>query len=472
MKTWFFIFAFLLLFPMRADVPDRVWRYQLLKGSLLMDECLICGRPTFNIPMRGSFMLRLIEVNPVATRYAIEDARFTAGPDYIFTGSGTYQITGDFALKQTMTLQGDLQNAGVTKQVGFTNDSPAITRRWPMLFATLKQTNGTFGSAITLTIAAAPLQEIWFSTSTNFTRAIKINNSVSDGDLLSSAGRIVAPNSYFQQHFPGPTFQNIGLDAVDILPGADIVFSAYTKGVLNDGDFASADTGEIVHWEDLMKLAAPSLTSDPGLDALQIDPFGKYFFSIKEDAGADAVGNGDILVVDPNAQSGSVFRKNSDLLAQFHPAEIKDYGLDALFIWPNGEIWFSTANGFSDAQLGDITGGDLLSDAGYIVYRNADLTAALQPVGNPPTDFGLDALVIVSDALTSPEETTVHATLDPANDSVILSWKSNGRAFQVERAHEVLGPWEAITPIIPALTAKDSDSVSFQQRAFYRVRQW
>src|SRR3954469_5130526 len=245
-------------------------RYQLLEGSFLMDDCLICGRPSFNIPMRGSFRLREIAIGPFSTEFAIENAEFHAA-DYSFRGSGTYRVGGDFALTQSITLSGDLQMAAETRKVAFTNESAAVTRRLPMFFATLKQTNGTLASTITLTIAAAPLQEIWFSTATNFTRAIRLDNSVSDGDLLSTVGRIVKRNSDFQEHFPGPTFLNIGLDAVDILPGAEIAFSTETKGVLSDGDYAFANTGAVTQWQDFMNIIAPDLASDPGLDALQVD---------------------------------------------------------------------------------------------------------------------------------------------------------------------------------------------------------
>src|SRR5262245_37407086 len=77
----------------RAADPEPAMRYQLLEGSFLMDECLICGRPSFNIPMRGSFFLRRIVVGPLATEYAIENADFQAA-DYTFKGSGTYRLGG------------------------------------------------------------------------------------------------------------------------------------------------------------------------------------------------------------------------------------------------------------------------------------------------------------------------------------------------------------------------------------------
>lgn len=469
---WLILIACLLFNTVRAATPEPAMRYQLLEGSFLMDECLICGRPSFNIPMRGSFYLRRIAVGPLATDYAIENADFQAA-DYTFKGSGTYRLGGDFVLTQTITLSGDLQTANETRKVAFTNEGSALTRHVPMFFATLKQTNGTFVSTITLTVAAAPLQEIWFSTATNFTRAIKVDNSVSDGDLLSTAGHIVKRNSDFQAHFPGPTFLTMGLDAVDVLPGEGIVFSTETKGVLSDGDFAFERTGDITHWQDFMTIVADA-PSDPGLDGLHVESANKIYFSTKENLNgfAGPIGNGDILLIETTAPTGEIFRSNAELLDRFHPKEVKDYGLDAFYIWPNGEIWFSTATNFNDTQLGPISGGDLLSDAGYIVYRNADLTAALLPLGDPPTDFGLDAVVVVSDFTGVDGDATIMAKLDRPTGVVTLSWKGAGREFQVERASEVAGPWEPVSPVIADLSYEDPQSITASGRAFYRVRQW
>src|SRR5947199_10192205 len=108
MKTkWFLLITALCFTVARSADTDLNWRYQLLEGSFLADDCLICGRPSFNIPMRGSFMLRRIEVTPISTRYVIENASFQAGTGYAFTGSGTYETSGDFVIHQTMTLTGD-----------------------------------------------------------------------------------------------------------------------------------------------------------------------------------------------------------------------------------------------------------------------------------------------------------------------------------------------------------------------------
>jgi hypothetical protein len=469
---WLFLIACLFFSIARAATPERAMRYQLLEGSFLMDDCLICGRPSFNIPMRGSFYLRRIAVGPLATDYAIENADFHAA-DYSFTGSGSYRLGGDFVLTQTVTLSGDLQTSAETRKVAFTNEISTLSRHLPMFFVTLKQTNGTVASTITLTIAAAPLQEIWFSTATNFTRAIKLDNTVSDGDLLSTAGRIVKHNSDFQAHFPGPTFANIGLDAVDVLPSEGIVFSTETKGVLSDGDFALERTGDITHWQDFMAIIA-DVPSDPGLDGLHVESENKIYFSTKQDLNgfAGPMGNGDIVLVETTAPTGEIFRSNAELLNRFHPDEVQDYGLDAFYIWPNGEIWFSTATNFNDTQLGPISGGDLLSDAGYIVYRNADLTAALLPLGDPPTDFGLDTVVVVSDFTGVDGDAAIKATVDRTTGLLTLSWKGAGREFQVERATEVTGPWEPVSPIIADLSYEDPQSITASGRAFYRVRQW
>jgi hypothetical protein len=429
--------------------------------------------------MRGSFNLRRIEATPIATRYAIENVSFSAGTNYSFTGSGTYETSGDFVIRQTMTLTGDLTTPTGTIKAGFTNNDNVVRRRWPMLYGVVTQTNGTLTSTVTLTIAAAPIQEIWFSATTNFTRAIKDppDNMVSDGDLLSTAGRVVKHNSDLQAYFPGPTFENIGLDAVCLLAGGELAFSGYTKGLLNDGDYAYANSGQVFLWQDLLLTIAPNLTDDPGLDALQIDPDQGTYFSVKTnittDSGASVdLNHGDILLIGPGGPPGGLFKSNADLLTLFHPDTKGDFGLDAMFIWGTGEIWFSTSKGFNDATLGPISAGDLLSDAGYIVYRNADLTAALEPVGDAPTDFGLDAITVISDFAATENPMKIQGSRDKNSDAFNLTWNGQGKAFRVERAGDIAGPWEALSPIMQEFSYQDTDPLSAQSRFFYRVRQW
>src|SRR6266705_6103518 len=115
MKSLFCLLAFggLVLAPLRAGPQTNTtvldWHYQLLEGSTLLDDCLICARPTILQPMRGSFRLVLIEDIPPLARYELREISFQAGSStnahYTVLGGGTYQISGEVAVLQDMTLQ-------------------------------------------------------------------------------------------------------------------------------------------------------------------------------------------------------------------------------------------------------------------------------------------------------------------------------------------------------------------------------
>ena len=111
------------------------------------------------------------------------------------------------------------------------------------------------------------------------------------------------------------------------------------------------------------------------------------------------VGHGDEL-----SDRGAVVASNWQLLRNFNPPATfapVDYGLDALQELHWGPIaatakpmtLFSLNTGFEDANLGPISDGDLLSDAGRIVARNKDLMARFHPMP-PLQDMGLDAVFI------------------------------------------------------------------------------
>src|SRR5262245_43710327 len=88
--------------------------YTLLDASQLQDDCVICGRPTFMYPLRGTFTLTLLESTPLFTRYQLTNIAFTARTGasnaYEFTGGGLYQIGGEVALLQQMTLHLDFKD--------------------------------------------------------------------------------------------------------------------------------------------------------------------------------------------------------------------------------------------------------------------------------------------------------------------------------------------------------------------------
>ena len=80
------------LTPAPAQVARRV-AYTLLEGSYFVDDCLICGRPTIQLPMRGTFDLVLLQDTPPYTQYAVRSLDFTAGTSASLeehvTGEGT-----------------------------------------------------------------------------------------------------------------------------------------------------------------------------------------------------------------------------------------------------------------------------------------------------------------------------------------------------------------------------------------------
>ena len=177
---------------------------------------------------------------------------------------------------------------------------------------------------------------------------------------------------------------------------------------------------------------------------------------------------GDLL-----SDQGVRIKTNPELLARFQPPDTKlDYGLDALYVWPNGEIWFSTEEGFTDKHLGPITSGDLLSDDGYIVYRNLEMVGAFQPLEDL-YNFGLDALFVVTDVVSeaaSPWIAIVMMNSDTGD--LTLRWEGSGKVFQVEKAGTVNGPYVPLGEIIPGLEFIDAEARERLPQSFYRIRQW
>lgn len=458
------------------------WTYLLLTDSFLLDDCPLCDRPAIEVPLRGSFGLRLIDENPISTRYAVEDIQFSAGTrPYRVTGGGTLEIGGEVALTVRLDLQVVIDDGVTNKVCYFTNTTGTLNRLWPMIDITTGQTNGTFTQVYTLRIAAAPVRDIWFSTVSGFTATAgqSASNYVQGGDLISTSGRVVKRNAdLFTSVGAFPPAPDLGLDAVDMLPGGEMVFSlgsdifSGTLGLLQQGDLLS-NRGRIVRRnQDLLAsfITDPS-TNDVGLDAVHVRDTGEILFSIRTNVFSKSLNatlqHGDLL-----SSTGTIVRRNQDLLARFHPTDTtNDYGLDALYVWPSGEIWFSTETGFQDQVLGSVLGGDLLSDQGYIVFRNLELLNAFAPK-ETLADFGLDALYVVTDATPFAPAPLLAVARDGASASASLTWQGQGRVFQVERAETATGPFQSLSPILPDLFFSDLGSLTNRPQSYYRLRQW
>lgn len=468
----------------QAPTTNRPWAYQLLHDSGLTDDCPICGRPTILAPMSGSFSLRLLESNLLFTRYALENISFTAGGSfrtYVIRGNGTFQIGGEVALLQTMSLEVQIDDGVSNKLCYFTSASPIVNRLWPMIDITLDQTNGTFTQTYSLHLTAAPFREIWFSTKTFFSGSNGVDSIrfIEGGDLISNSGRVVKRNgelfSSVGIHVPAP---DLGLDAVDILPGGEIAFSlgssapSDTLGPIHHGDLLSTRRGIFRHNQDLLAaFVIQPPTPDVGLDAVHILDSGEILFSIQSNIFSERLGmtlhRGDLL-----SSTGAVMRSHQQMLGHFHPSKpADDYGLDALYVWPSGEIWFSTEDDFQDQEIGDVSAGDLLSDQGYIVLRQTELLDAFAPTQNPPA-FGLDALYVITDATPGASAPRLRIQAEPATRSAGLTWEGQGRVFQVERSGLVTGPFQPLSPLLPDLSYEDLGALTNRAQSYYRLRQW
>jgi hypothetical protein len=466
----------------QSPTTNQPWACLLLHDSYLLDDCPVCDRISVQEPMRGTFDLRLVEVGPFSSVYAVENIRFTAGSrPYKVTGSGTFEIGGDFAITQDMSLQLEIDDGLTNKLCYFTNSTIIPDRQWPMMDVTVAQTNGTPAQTFTLRLAAAPVREIWFSTATGFTPAVPMppSNYVEHGDLIASSGRVVKRNAdLFTSVGAFPPVPDLGLDAVDILPGGEIAFSlesgitSTTLGPLQHGDLLSTRGRILQRNQDLLApFGIQPPVPDVGLDAVHVLDTGEILFSIQTNIFSEQLSTdlnrGDLL-----SSKGTVFRSEKDLLAGFHPVTTTNaYGLDALYVWPSGEIWFSTEDDFQDQTLGPISGGDLLSDKGYIVLRNPDLLSAFAPT-NAPSEIGLDALYVVTDATPPAPASLLSIRTTNSTDSAGLTWQGQGRVFQVERADDVTGPFQPLSPLLPDLSFDDPGALTNRARSFYRLRQW
>ncbi|HXT42073.1 MAG TPA: hypothetical protein VN887_18840 [Candidatus Angelobacter sp.] len=466
----------------QAPTTNQPWAYLLVGDSYLLDDCPVCDRAVIQIPLRGTFDLRLLEANSLSSLYAVENIQFTAGDrPYRITGSGTFEIGGDFALTQDMSLQLQIDDGFTNRLCYFTNSTMLPDRHWPMIDATVNQTNGTLTQTYTLRLAAAPVREIWFST-TNFfiaTSGPAASEGVMSGDLLSTAGRIVKRNAdLFTSVGAYPPAPDLGLDAVDMLPGGEIAFSlrsditSNTLGPLQHGDLLSTK-GRIIrrNQELLAPFGIQPPAPDVGLDAVQVLDTGEILFSIQSNIFSEQLSaslhRGDLL-----SSTGAIARNNQQLLARFQPTNsASDYGLDALYVWSSGETWFSTEDGFQDKTLGPISGGDLLSDQGYIVFRNADLLNAFAPTNAPP-DLGLDALYVITDDIAPAPAPALTIQVNSTNGTAGLTWQGLGRVFQLERADDVAGPYLPFSPLLPDLDFDDAGALTNRSQSYYRLRQW
>lgn len=264
---------------------------------------------------------------------------------------------------------------------------------------------------------ASVVSEIYFSTEIPFHIAGPTPTApiirVSDGDLLSDVRCVVRTNNELTARLGfKPIVPDLGLDAIANADRRVVFFSleedqfSETLGTLiTDGDVVTSG-GRLARTN--LQLVDAFL---PGL--IPVEGFGLDGLEIRRHPSADVVGAGGVflfsteipfysyalsrLVSDGDilAEGGFIYRTNAQLLANFNPIcpadPCPDFGLDGFAVLPSGEIWFSVEEGFTDALLGPISDGDLLSTTGRIVRANLQLLNTCAPLEDL-NNFGLDGI--------------------------------------------------------------------------------
>lgn len=394
-------------------------RYRLVEGSTLLDDCLLCERVSSPIPISGIFWLVPKEPDIWFLHFSVRNLRFKSSRSavgYIGQLEGDYEIGGDFAFVHRMTLQGSINGF---QGLAFDSGTVFPLMGLPWIEIELNQCKPTDPLHVfRLHLIAVPWPQVGFSTAAGFhpaARTVYDNAYISEGDLLSVHGWILRTNYQLTRRLGiMPLVPDVGLDAVigarwPQLTSRDCkcrtfwfsmeqdIFSE-TLGPLHQGDLLS-EAGVIVRrYTDFIRPFCPQPpVPDYGLDAVAFSPSGKMLFSIEKGFFSESLG----LMINPGDllfEDGRIYRTNAELMKQFEMAEssigeYNDVGLDAVYVWPHGEIWFSTERNFVDRRFGLIGHGDLLSDAGRIIARNRELTAPFKPIEDL-ADFGLDALHI------------------------------------------------------------------------------
>ncbi|HAM72736.1 MAG TPA: hypothetical protein DCM86_13930 [Verrucomicrobiales bacterium] len=469
-----------------AAIPlGASWHYTLTRGSTLLEECPPCAHVSSPEPISGSFTLTQELVPGPLSRYRITDIDFVstlgAPREYRITGTGIYEILSEFAVIQSIALDLEITTPNATLRASMSSPGTLPGRRFPMMQVRSDQTNGSFAQVFHLDLMAAPFREIWFSTATGFHDSLwsKATNGVSDGDLLSTSGRTVRRNADLAGLLGVmPPLPDLGLDGMNPLPGGGMVYSvtkpAFSEryGPVQPGDLLS-DRGPVLRSN--ASLLAPfgvsPGTPDAGLDAIWVWDTGELWFSVARDFSSPLLGT-KVGHGDLLSTSGVIIRRNKELLARFHPeAPIPDLGLTAVHVWPSGEIWFAVTTGFTDSVLGPLQAGDLLSDQGYVVAQNRELLTLFSPMEDLAS-FGLDALFVVTDlsVLSPPRLGT--PVCDGAWQAWQLRWQGPGRVFQPERSPALQGVFSPIGPIDSATSLIDPVGPERRPSGFFRVRQW
>ncbi len=392
--VWLPILAVAGAVALPARAQERT-RYRIIEGSLLI---LTNEDGTgWTEPLHGTF--DLYPTTPPA-QYVVEHFRgFDSIGTECVTGSGSYMFNyGNHNLVLDVLIDGAPHHLD--------SGWPPFEAFPPMVRIDLSEPSSPGQPVYSIRLIAVPALGVWFSTRIGFHTPNL--TYISHGDVLTQFGSVLWSNQALTQNLGiQPPVPDLGCDAIvpieiDYLHDWQCLFStdvgAWSEihGWISDGDFLS-EGGFIMHRNfEMVQNFLPNPPIDVGLDAIT---FGyvcnDWYFSSEIDFWSDHMGtlvrHGDVLC----KRDGWIYKTNEDLLAKFNPVGPHPYpGLDALYLWPTGQIWFSVNEGFVDANYGSISDGDLLSTDGWVIYRNLQLVRRFEPIEDT-NNFGLDGLHLV-----------------------------------------------------------------------------
>ena len=460
--------AFILVLVVSAAFvrSAEVVRYQLLYGSSISSR-------TGNIvtsfqASRGSFDLRTDEQTGGSSRYSVENVRINGDLQHQFAGNGTFQAAAGSSIKLSLTLINVA--APLEPALIFTNVAITPDRKWPMLALRVRQ-DTTNATIYTIDIRAAPFHDIWISSAVDFRASAfpDAANLIRGGDLLSIDGRVIRRNAGLLVQFGPLVVNDYGLDAVSLAAGGGLAISTHDFGTLRDGDILLPTLARRINYKEIFTNAIASSMSDPGIDGLQFTSPTSFYFSVKHNAtyAPDStttlqLRDADIWWTDVQTHELRLVHSREELFAfaEYQPW-LKDaqVGIDAFYIWPSGEVWFSLRSSWTAHTA-------IYSSDGYGVFTDTFVFQAFKPSIDP----GLDAFLVITD-LASPPATASSLSVTLSATNVVLQWPQGAGAYQVEAATELSTAFKAISPVTANATFTDVLKQSAAHR-FYRIRQW
>jgi hypothetical protein len=466
------MFARTLILPVLLTVcvrlhPAQVVHYELLYGSTISQK--VGNSVTGFWAAKGGFNLRLAEQTAINLQYTIEDLQITGGLQVQLAGVGALQFPAGGPQQISLTLTN--LTGGAVVPIQFTNVIITPDRKWPMLALRARQASD--GDAVyTIDIRAAPFHDIWISPALDF-RANALSsptNVIHSGDLISIDGRVIKRNADLLAPF-GPTIaSDYGLDAISFSPHSGLSISAHDVGSIRDGDILLQNPPSRLTYTDIFTNAAATGMTDPGIDGIQFTSQSEFYFSVKRDSdyaipsGARVrIRDSDIWWTDLQTHELRLARSREELFSfsEYRPwLTDEQVGIDAFYIWPSGEVWFSLRSSWTAHTA-------IYSSDGYGVFTDTFAFQAFKPAMDP----GLDAFLVITDLKQfATVQSTLTTHLSPAGVAT-FEWMPTAGAYQVEAADSVSAPFRAASPVIATESFTDIRPAAAPAR-FYRVRQW